>query len=429
METEVILGPGGCGKTTLIQRRMEATPNYAVLTSTSGISAINLGAATTINSVVGYFDTQSLQDNIRRGYVREKLYKLRDNGYTRVVIDEISMMSATVLDLLYKQFDQAGLGMVLTGDFLQLPAVNEKYAFESECWPQFINVQKLDKIWRQSDPSLLEAVTMARAGRGVSTVRALRKARVSFADEVDKGFEGLTVFATNRDADKFNEERAALLKTPEVSFPSKRWGVQRSEWKTHIPAVCKLKLESLVMILANNHDGTGGFGVGGYVNGDLGYLVSEAGGVLIKRRGIVQANETRVYRVVRKVHAPSLTPEQEAGAIDWMPAMPYGQEYEEFMREHELGGRCYFDTKRDSWVVGEISYMPLRAGYASTVHKAQGLSVPYLQIVYRSNQMAKPALSYTALTRCVNVEGLRLVGTEFAISNRFVNDPRCLPYV
>src|SRR5262245_20741481 len=52
---EVVLGQAGTGKTFLMRQRAAEDPSV-ILTATTGIAAVNLGAAT-INSVLQYFDT------------------------------------------------------------------------------------------------------------------------------------------------------------------------------------------------------------------------------------------------------------------------------------------------------------------------------------------------------------------------------------
>ncbi len=427
METEVILGPAGSGKTSLIQRRLEERPKYAFLTSTSGISAINLGAGTTINSALGYFDTPSLFHAFRRGEVRRRLDKIRAQGYSRVVIDEISMMSSDALSLIYQAFDQSDMGLILTGDFLQLPPVDEPYAFESEHWPLLDNVVKLNKVWRQTDPSFLEAVEAARLAKGFNAVSCLRKAKVEFADATRLDFEGVTLFPVNAQVEKFNREKAAKMNTPPLSFFSERWGQQRAEWRL-IPPSHQIKEDSLVMLLANQRGGNDTLLNGGYANGDLGFLVG-ADEVLLRRNGKVATDSVKVRRVVRKVHAKDLTPEEERDRVEECPWDTSGPKYDDYIAENEMSGRCYYDPRADAWVVGEIEYMPIRLAYACTIHKAQGLSLDLVQIDFSSRMMARPALAYTALTRCRTPEGLRVVGSPFTIAARFVNALKVKPFI
>src|SRR5437660_7327847 len=204
---EFVTGVAGTGKSFEMKRRISEDPSYGILCATTGISAVNLNSRT-INSVLGYYDTVSLQDNFRMGYLQARLRKLAmEEGVRNIVVDEVSMMPPSQLQTLYEgvketnaqkgmQVDGRKLGIVLTGDFLQLPPVyeknevNEGYIFRAECWPLFAqNTVRLTKIWRQDNPRFLEAINLLRCGKGAEAAEVL-KTMTRFHDNVDPRFEG-----------------------------------------------------------------------------------------------------------------------------------------------------------------------------------------------------------------------------------------------
>src|ERR1700677_3748497 len=72
-----LIGCAGTGKTTTLMNRKNADPSYGMLTSTTGISAINLGGGTmTLNSTLGFFDTASLHDAFMKGSITRKLHQI-----------------------------------------------------------------------------------------------------------------------------------------------------------------------------------------------------------------------------------------------------------------------------------------------------------------------------------------------------------------
>lgn len=300
---EFLTGGAGTGKTYEINRRMEEYKQqhptidrqYGVLAATTGIAAINLGGGTTtINSCLKFFDTDSLEENYTSGKLQQSL-KAISQVADNLIIDEISMMHAKQLDIIWDALveinqqmeirERGGLGLIITGDFCQLPPVPNKhpmtgrplevkYAFEAQCWPHFEkNTTKLTKNWRQGDEEFIKALGYARRGDGMNCAMVLRAhPGVSFNTEIETNFDGTTIFSKNVEVDRLNQTRLRnLLHRGKKGFTVKsyRWGNQRSEWK-NIPESLELSEECYVMILANDSK-QNGFR---YANGTTGYVVN-----------------------------------------------------------------------------------------------------------------------------------------------------------
>src|SRR4026207_54339 len=75
-KVEFLTGPAGSGKTFTLKQRMAETPNYGVLAATTGVAAVNLDTVT-INSLLGYFDTDSLKDRYTTGRPHQRPPPLR----------------------------------------------------------------------------------------------------------------------------------------------------------------------------------------------------------------------------------------------------------------------------------------------------------------------------------------------------------------
>src|SRR4029077_14716364 len=123
------------------------------------------------------FDTASLEEAFFNGWLVSKLRELAESGYRYLICDEVSMMDARQLDLIYQgckllneqrgHTGEAPLGIILTGDFCQLSPIKAKWAFEASCWPEFeAHTTRLTKIWRQADAQFLEAINAIRSGNG-----------------------------------------------------------------------------------------------------------------------------------------------------------------------------------------------------------------------------------------------------------------------
>jgi ATP-dependent DNA helicase PIF1 len=421
-----LAGAAGSGKT-FATREWAERDRGLVLCATTGIAAINLGGET-INSVLGYFDTASLQESYVSGFLTAKLGKLWKSGVRRIVLDEVSMLAGDQLTFLVKAIEEVNgrgyvlgttrseldedeppqMGLTLVGDFLQLAPVKATYAFESPEWARFTpHIITLTDIRRQADQDFIDVLRAARGGRGQRVVEYFQR-RNAIHQETDDRFDGPTILAKNESVDRYNFLRLAQVRGAEVTFPSARWGKQRSEWGNPdkpveswgIPKDLKLRIGALVMVLANYRTLSKELL---YVNGDLGTLreVSKDGReawVELQRTGEVVA----VQYVERLVKVPC-----------------------DSARRKELREKGQHDKIDGKWeITGDISYMPLRVAYASTVHKSQGLSLDKVQVNVRDPFFKTPGMLYVALSRSRSAEGLRLVGSPAALIERCVYDPR-----
>ena len=420
VECEFLTGVAGSGKTFEVKRRIEVNPKYATLCATTGIAAVNLNA-TTINSLLRYFDTDSLRDSYVDGRLPRVLHKLIMDGCERLALDEVSMMPAEQLDLIYEGIKVANnykdcrdkgrsMKMLVTGDFCQLPPVKARWAFEAQCWHRFsANMNRLTKIWRQSDPVFLEALNAARSGDGGKCAELLRGI-VTFSPSLDIKFDGTTIMDKNDIVDRANIAALQSVKGPEVSFRPKSWFVTAKppgEWK-NIPDPLRLKVGALVMILANKR---GEFGEFEYINGDIGHVtditeddpVGAEVIVKLKRTG----EEVRVGTITRKAQQRDDPPQHIRRSVS----------DDDFESMGDDRG-AYFDDEAQRWVMGEITYIPLRLAYASTVHRSQGLSLDSVQLDIRGRFMASPNMAYVALSRVRTPQGLRIVGSPELLAKR-----------
>lgn len=409
-----ITGSAGTGKTTLV-RAWCREERGAVLCATTGIAAVNLGDAVTVNSLLGYFDTTSLRDNYIHGFLQSRLRKLRAAGTTRYILDEVSMLEADALALLVGAFedvnneasvlrgDEPEIGLTLVGDFLQLPPIGEKpekgrretqakYAFESPVWaPHFApNVVRLSTIHRQADPDFIAALRALRDGTDLELLTPLH---ACLDKTLDFHFEGTTIFAKNSEVDRFNQLRLRELPPPSVIYTSTRDGKARGEWK-NIPETLVLRPGALVMVLSNfyDDDASGNRHIVA-ANGDLATFESpiQAG------TSAPHAARVRLYRTGEVVTIPYVT-------------------------EHN---RKATGNPRQPWeTVGFVKYLPLRLAWGTTVHKSQGLSLDRVQLAIADPFWGAPAMLYVGVSRARNLEGLRIIGNMAQLKAKVNFDPR-----
>ena len=412
-----VCGSAGSGKTWWVMRQIESEPDWGLLCATTGIAAVNLGAIT-LNSALKYFDTNSLRDAYLSGQLARTLHEIA-RDYRNLVIDEISMCDGDQLDLIYRAAWDANryvdiktpMGIVLVGDFAQLPPVKAKWAFDAACWPRFHEgTTRLDKIWRQSDPEFLGALAMARAGDGAGAAERLTGAGLEWHTELEVDFDGTTIVAKNDQVDRYNALALDRLPGRSLFVQSRWWGRQRGEWKG-IPERLEIKTGAYVMLLANEPDGAGGFE---YVNGDCGHVVAympaqsgfpEHFRVRLKRNGA----EVSVCKLVRDCSSK----DEPGGWSASRDRVDRGTYVPRPHRDHK--GR---------YVEGQVEYFPVRPAYCSTVHRSQGLSLDSVQIDIRNNFFKQPAMAYVAISRARTLQGLRIVGQAERFAAHCTVDPR-----
>lgn len=365
-----------------VKKQLEDDPEFAVLCATTGISAINLNAIT-IHSLLGFFDTDSLRDAYLSGAAQRKLKKLVDESYKNVVIDEVSMLSKDSLDLLVRVFDdvnqnlavtQKPIGLILTGDFMQLPPIADKrvapgsrvkaatpWAFDALSWHRFeAKTTRLTKIWRQTDQQFLDALNYARAGKGSEAAGILAASGVAFNSTVDLEFDGTTLVGKNDEVDRFNQIALDRVKGRLIGLPARRWGKQRNEWK-NIPERTVVREGAYVMLLSNRYNE---FRELEYANGDCGHvkgiqpsqIPGEPPTIMVE---LVRNNKlVYVSSIVRNVESKD-KPDDMSGEVD-IPS------------KDDLGkwiGKQHYRGAAKKYVAGQVEYFPIRLAYATTVHK------------------------------------------------------------
>lgn len=440
-----ITGMAGTGKTWIVRERCATDPCYAMLASSTGISAVNLNTVT-IHSLLGFFDTDSLRDAYIQGSVQRRLKKIAGEGYRNVVIDECSMIAREALDILVRSFDDVNLqlsggggnaiGLILVGDWLQLAPIAEKpkhdlvpsgrrryavpvpWAFESGFWPRFAaNETRLTKVWRQADPRFLAALNFARSGRGRECVGVLQSCGQRFESFVDNDFDGTTIVGKNDEVDRINQIRLDKVKGRLIALPSRRWaagGKIRKEWQL-IPERTIIRENAYVMILANKYEE----GQLVYANGDCGWVRGIQASVdkLMPPSVLVE-----LVRTGELVQVESLVRGIDWGEKpDWISSAWIDQAGDS---DGKFLAQPHYRKSKRRHVTGQIEYYPIRVAFASTVHRSQGLSLDKVQIDFRGWMFKNPAMTYTSLSRARTLAGLRLVGMPEMLADRCVVDAK-----
>jgi ATP-dependent DNA helicase PIF1 len=181
-------GPGGTGKTRLIQfmveyMNMHEKPHQVC--AMTGCAAVLLNCkAKTIHSWSGIKLGKGPIDEIVRRVVRNRCAMKNWRGIETLIVDEVSMMSSKMFDLL-DQIGRAvrknytkpfgGIQLVFIGDFFQLPPIADyddpasgEFCFQHPRWSATFKPEdciELKTFFRQTDPVYIGILQEIRQGR------------------------------------------------------------------------------------------------------------------------------------------------------------------------------------------------------------------------------------------------------------------------
>lgn len=385
-----LTGKAGTGKTTFLRALKRSTSKRNVVLAPTGIAAIN-AEGSTIHSFfqlpfAPYIPGTSLQKIANFKFSKQKIKIIR--SLDLIVIDEISMVRADVLDLVdcvlrhYRHDSRpfGGVQMLLIGDLGQLAPVakDEEWGMLSDYYPtpyffsshalcqtQY-SVVELTHVYRQSDRAFVDLLNKIRDNCADRSVLDALNSRYipDFHPSEDEGYIRLTTH--NAMAQKVNTDELDRLpgktysyraeiegKFPELSFPTDK--------------VLHLKLGAQVMFVKNDSSPEKR-----YYNGMI---------------GRVSAISTNGFCVI---------PKGQVQAIDVTP-----EEWEN--NRYELDER----TKEITEVrEGLFRQYPVKTAWAITIHKSQGLTFSHA-IIDASASFAH-GQTYVALSRCKSLDGLVL---------------------
>jgi GTPase SAR1 family protein/predicted RNA-binding protein with PIN domain len=386
-----LTGKAGTGKTTFLKNLKQQSPKRMVVVAPTGVAAINAGGVTIhsffqlpFSPFIPHNNNQTTQPSYRFSSEKIKIIKSLD----LLVIDEISMVRSDVLDAIddvlrrYRDHNKAfgGVQLLLIGDLQQLaPVVKDEemellrpyyetsFFFSSTALKRtrYVGIE-LKHIYRQSDQAFIAILNQVRENRlDFATMEALNKRFIpNFNPDKKEGY--ITLTTHNYQAKSINDAKLQNIKEKEYRFTATIEG-EFPEYLYPNDYELRLKVGAQVMFTKNDSSLEKLF-----YNGKIGEITA------IDNESIL-------------VKCPTDIAEISVSQGEWKNT------------KYTINEQTKEITET---VIGSFTQYPLKAAWAITIHKSQGLT--FEKAIIDANSSFAHGQVYVALSRCKTLEGLVL---------------------
>ena len=380
-ENIFITGPGGSGKSALIKKIVEDAKERGKrvqVCATTGCAAVLLHCcAKTIHSWAGIGLGNGDNYVIANRVANSKYKKANWKKVQILIIDEVSMMSVKLLELLNLTAKKCrntqqifgGIQIIFSGDFFQLPPVGnrdepdtQKFCFESTIWNDIFPTQiELKTIFRQKDPVYTKILNQIRRGKITRSSLERLQQYVGRKNE-DSEITPTILFPTKRKVEQINNEAMKSISEEEKGFIMKQCSASEleltPEQKTLVRDINPSQQEHEFNFLKSN------------INCDESLVLKKGAQVMCIANLDVESPEPicngsqgiiKGYHVWQSENIPSVA----------------------------------------------VKQIPLILAWAITIHKSQGATLDFAEIDIGSG-IFECGQTYVALSRIVGLEGLYL---------------------
>ncbi len=402
-----LTGKAGTGKTTFLRSLKERLPKQMVVVAPTGVAAINAGGVTLHSFFQLPFGPRAGRENEQQHFrfSRDKIAMIR--GMDLLVIDEISMVRADLLDavdgVLRRYRDRrkpfGGVQLLMIGDLQQLSPVVKDNEWEllRDLYdtPYFFGSRalretdyaciELTQVYRQQDGRFLDLLNAVRENRlSPEALAELNRRHVpDFSPADGEGY--ITLCTHNAQAQRLNDSKLRGLSAPAVRFAAEINGAF-PELSYPVDPQIELKVGAQVMFIKNDPSPDKLF-----YNGKIGRIVAIDGASV-------------------RVRCPDDPAEIAVAPMQW----------DNVKYAIDPGTNRIAET-----IEGTFKQIPLKLAWAITIHKSQGLT--FERAIVEADASFAHGQVYVALSRCKTLEGL-VLRTPLRPSSIIV-DPAVADYV
>lgn len=382
-----LTGKAGTGKTTFLREVVRYTKKKCIVLAPTGIAAVNAGAMT-IHSFfqfgLGPFVQGVIEPKSDFRINKSKLELIRH--LQLLIIDEVSMVRADLMDHIDVELRRirrnskpfGGVQLLMIGDLQQLPPI--AHGGEDELLRQYYKTLyffssaalksmkysciELKNVYRQTDRHFIDILNHARnctlTSQDISDLNA--RYIPGFSPKPEDGY--IRLMTHNRQVDYVNETELEKLDSEPYTFVAAVTGTFPEESYPTADSLT-LKKGAQVMFIKNDPERR-------FINGTLGEVKS------IDKNSIA----------VRLAESGTII---DVEPVEWQNI------------------RYQFDEESkeiSSKQIGRFKQYPLKAAWAITVHKSQGLT--FDKAIIDVHAAFSPGQAYVALSRCRTLDGLVL---------------------
>lgn len=382
-----LTGKAGTGKTTFLREVVRYTKKKCIVLAPTGIAAVNAGAMT-IHSFfqfgLGPFVQGVIEPKSDFRINKSKLELIRH--LQLLIIDEVSMVRADLMDHIDVELRRirrnskpfGGVQLLMIGDLQQLPPIahggedellrqyyKTLYFFSSSALKSMkYSCIELKNVYRQTDGHFIDILNHARdctlTSQDISDLNA--RYIPGFSPKPEDGY--IRLMTHNRQVDYVNETELEKLDSKPYPFEAAVTGTFPEE---SYPTANSLTLKkgAQVMFIKNDPERR-------FINGTLGEVKS------------IDKNSIAVRLA-------------ESGTVIDVEPMEWQNVRYQFDEESK---------EISSKQIGRFKQYPLKAAWAITVHKSQGLT--FDKAIIDVHAAFSPGQAYVALSRCRTLDGLVL---------------------
>lgn len=382
-----LTGKAGTGKTTFLREVVRYTKKKCIVLAPTGIAAVNAGAMT-IHSFfqfgLGPFVQGVIEPKSDFRINKSKLELIRH--LQLLIIDEVSMVRADLMDHIDVELRRirrnskpfGGVQLLMIGDLQQLPPIahggedellrqyyKTLYFFSSSALKSMkYSCIELKNVYRQTDGHFIDILNHARNCTLTSLDITDLNARYipGFSPKPEDGY--IRLMTHNRQVDYINAAEMEKLDSKPYTFVAAVTGTFPEESYPTADSLT-LKKGAQVMFIKNDPERR-------FINGTLGEVKS------------IDKNSIAVRLA-------------ESGTVIDVEPMEWQNIRYQFDEESK---------EISSKQIGRFKQYPLKAAWAITVHKSQGLT--FDKAIIDVHAAFSPGQAYVALSRCRTLDGLVL---------------------
>lgn len=382
-----LTGKAGTGKTTFLREVVRYTKKKCIVLAPTGIAAVNAGAMT-IHSFfqfgLGPFVQGVIEPKSDFRINKSKLELIRH--LQLLIIDEVSMVRADLMDHIDVELRRirrnskpfGGVQLLMIGDLQQLPPIahggedellrqyyKTLYFFSSSALKSMkYSCIELKNVYRQTDGHFIDILNHARnctlTSQDISDLNV--RYIPGYSPKPEDGY--IRLMTHNRQVDYVNETEMEKLDSKPYTFVAAVTGTFPEESYPTADSLT-LKKGAQVMFIKNDPERR-------FINGTLGEVKS------------IDKNSIAVRLA-------------ESGTVIDVEPMEWQNIRYQFDEESK---------EISSKQIGRFKQYPLKAAWAITVHKSQGLT--FDKAIIDVHAAFSPGQAYVALSRCRTLDGLVL---------------------